>query len=208
MFARNANTSFIWTVNYSMNQIFALIVEIKRYRRRNRMIKLNWSWSELFSNLANILVISLLIASIYQGVQMYKHFESLKKDIDAEIKQYRLELEETRRFRESIEAFLCKLHIIESKVTYYSPFDNQSGIEGGPITATGSRPYPGTFAVDPSKVPLGSNMMLVYANGIIEVGKALDTGGAIKGNRVDAFRWTYRETVQWGEKYATAIWVN
>lgn len=51
-------------------------------------------------------------------------------------------------------------------------------------TATGTRPGPGTIAVDPAVIRLGTRLRLA---GIGE-GTARDTGSAIKGNKLDWWR--------------------
>jgi 3D (Asp-Asp-Asp) domain-containing protein len=60
------------------------------------------------------------------------------------------------------------------------------------ITATGidvrqSHTYEGKriIAVDPAVVPLWSEVELRYADGRVERAVAIDTGGAIDGNRID-----------------------
>jgi 3D (Asp-Asp-Asp) domain-containing protein len=69
--------------------------------------------------------------------------------------------------------------------TWYSP---QEGEGNGLITATGTRVKTGwTVAVDPNVIPLGSLIQVQFANGQTHIYKALDTGGAIKGHRVDIF---------------------
>ena len=70
---------------------------------------------------------------------------------------------------------------------------------GDRTTATGRSPVrnPGgmsTIAVDPSFIPLGSK---VYVEGY-GYAIAADTGGAIKGNRVDLFFNTEAEASNWG----------
>lgn len=81
---------------------------------------------------------------------------------------------------------------INAKVTAYTPYD--AGCNG--ITATGTKAAKGTVAVDPSVIPLGSK---VYIPGY-GVAIAADTGGAIKGNRVDVCFLSTTEAFAWGVK--------
>ena len=97
------------------------------------------------------------------------------------------------------------------QVTAYSPYDNVSGMEndGNPNkTATGTKPRPGTIAVDPKVIPYGSKIIIVYEDGTVEYGIAEDCGGLIKGNVIDVFRHTYKEAVKHGRREATVIWYN
>lgn len=74
--------------------------------------------------------------------------------------------------------------------TVYGP--PWGGIEGGPITAMGVKLRPGRhiIAVDPRRIRLGS-LVRVWPNPLRYRGDflAADTGGAIRGNRVDIFVW-------------------
>lgn len=64
------------------------------------------------------------------------------------------------------------------------------------ITASGTKATPGrTVAVDPTKIPLGST---VIVNGVEYV--AEDTGGAIKGNRLDICFSTHESALQFGRQ--------
>ena len=95
------------------------------------------------------------------------------------------------------------------QVTAYSPYDNISGIknDGNPNkTATGTKPRPGTIAVDPKVIPYGSKIIIVYEDRTVEHGVAEDCGELIKGNVIDVFRQTYKEAVKHGRKEATVIW--
>lgn len=66
----------------------------------------------------------------------------------------------------------------------------------GNRTATGKSPAVGMVAVDPNVIPLGSKM---YIEGY-GYAQAEDTGGAIKGNKVDVFLESYSECLQWGRR--------
>jgi len=67
-------------------------------------------------------------------------------------------------------------------------------------TATGvdlnANPDAKVIAVDPSVIPLGSK---VYVEGY-GVATAADTGGAIKGNRIDVFLPSEQDAINWGNK--------
>ncbi|MCL6479681.1 MAG: ubiquitin-like domain-containing protein [Peptococcaceae bacterium] len=64
----------------------------------------------------------------------------------------------------------------------------------GHNTASGTKPEYGVVAVDPQVIPLGTRM---YIEGY-GYAKALDTGGAIKGKRIDVFVESYSEADRWG----------
>jgi uncharacterized protein YabE (DUF348 family) len=66
----------------------------------------------------------------------------------------------------------------------------------GRNTYSGTKPAVGTAAVDPSVIKLGSRL---YVEGY-GFARALDIGGAIKGNRIDLFFETEKECKKWGRK--------
>lgn len=76
--------------------------------------------------------------------------------------------------------------------TAYTPHD--AGCSG--ITAMGIPARRGVIAVDPRVIPLGTR---VYVDGY-GVAIAADTGGAIKGNRIDVCYPTRREAFAWGRR--------
>lgn len=53
------------------------------------------------------------------------------------------------------------------------------------ITHIGTKVRPGVIAVDPRVIPLGSKVYIEFENGRGMYAIAEDTGGAIKGNRID-----------------------
>lgn len=87
-------------------------------------------------------------------------------------------------------------------------YDTSAGENGGySRTAYGLKPQFGVVAVDPKVIPLGTKLYIESSDG----GKswtygyciAGDTGGAIKGNRVDLCYNTQRECVNFGRRSAT-----
>ncbi|WP_062200976.1 ubiquitin-like domain-containing protein [Massilibacterium senegalense] len=82
-----------------------------------------------------------------------------------------------------------------SSTAYSENCTNCSG-----VTATGfnlkANPNAKVIAVDPSIIPLGSK---VYVEGY-GYAMALDTGGAIKGNRIDVFFSSEQQAKSWGRK--------
>jgi len=63
-------------------------------------------------------------------------------------------------------------------------------------TATGTWPSRGTVAVDPNVIPLGS---VLYVEGYGPA-VAADTGGDIKGQRIDLYMDSYEEAIQFGRR--------
>jgi len=67
------------------------------------------------------------------------------------------------------------------------------------ITASGAPAAPGTVAVDPAAIPLGTRMWVEgYGEAV-----AADTGGMIKGRKIDVYFPTHQEAVEWGRKRVT-----
>lgn len=69
----------------------------------------------------------------------------------------------------------------------------------GSRTATGTGVYRGVVAVDPRVIPLGTRL---YIDGYGEA-IAADTGGAIRGNRIDLGFGSGAEALQWGRRSVT-----
>jgi 3D (Asp-Asp-Asp) domain-containing protein len=85
-----------------------------------------------------------------------------------------------------------------SATAYTAHFEGSTG-----ITATGidlrSNPDAKVIAVDPSVIPLGSKVHVEgYGTAI-----AGDTGGAIKGNKIDVFIPNEQDALNWGRKNVT-----
>ena len=85
--------------------------------------------------------------------------------------------------------------IYEMEATAYLPTDG----DGLGITATGIRATHGVVAVDPRVIPLGSK---VYVPGY-GFAIAADTGGAIKGRKIDLCMESYGDAMQFGRRTVT-----
>lgn len=81
----------------------------------------------------------------------------------------------------------------EFKITAYCPCRICCGEWSDGITASGTVAYPGVIAVDPSIIPLGS-VVMIEGNEY----RAEDTGGAIKGNRIDIFFLDHNAALDFG----------
>ena len=88
-----------------------------------------------------------------------------------------------------------KKYLGKYKITYYCPCSRCCGKYTK--TASGTTPKAGqTISVDPKKIKLGSKVKIGKKTYIAE-----DTGGAIKGNRIDIFVNTHKEALRKGIKY-------
>ena len=66
----------------------------------------------------------------------------------------------------------------------------------GSRTATGTWPSKGTVAVDPAVIPLGSELHVEGYGPAV----AADTGGDIKGQRIDLYMESYEDAIQFGRR--------
>ncbi|AEY64466.1 3D domain-containing protein [Clostridium sp. BNL1100] len=76
------------------------------------------------------------------------------------------------------------------------------GEPGFGITATGARVKRGIIAVDPSVIPLGTRVYIEVPGKAADYGYAVaaDTGGAIKGNKIDVYLESGSQVDAWGVK--------
>ena len=86
-------------------------------------------------------------------------------------------------------------NVMSMEATAYLPTDGS----GAGVTATGVRATYGVVAVDPRIIPLGSK---VYIPGY-GVALAADTGGAIKGYKIDLCMESYSECMRFGRRNVT-----
>lgn len=81
--------------------------------------------------------------------------------------------------------------------TAYAPGAHDNG-KWGNLTHIGTEVRPGVIAVDPKVIPLKSRVYIEFSDGTGTYAVAEDTGGAIKGNRIDIAMWTVPEAYKFG----------
>ena len=91
--------------------------------------------------------------------------------------------------------------VLICKATAYDLSPEENGGYGG-MTATGVPLDKGVIAVDPRVIPLGSRVYIEALDGSWSYGYAVaaDTGGAIKGKKVDLCYRTRYECIQFGRR--------
>ena len=140
------------------------------------------------TKMLSIVCIGLFIMCIIQNLLYHKM-------INKQIKKY-TELLITQQI--DISEFPNK-KLGKFELTWYCPCEKCVGKKKIIRTATGTTPGANrTIAVDPKQIPLGSIVYIVNHGYFI----AEDTGGAIKGNRIDIFVDSHTEALQYGRKVA------
>lgn len=106
-------------------------------------------------------------------------------------------------------ALLERAHVLENcTVTHYDVCVRCCGKSDG-ITASGLQAVPGvTVAVDPAVIPLGSDVLVDYGDGVLHYYHADDTGSGVKGNAIDLCVSSHAEALELGCRTATVYWVE
>lgn len=93
-------------------------------------------------------------------------------------------------------------------VTHYCTCSACCGKSDG-ITASGRKATPGvSVAVDPSIIPLGSDVLVDYGDGELHYMRADDTGSAVKGNHIDLCMESHEAAIQAGVRSATVYFIE
>ena len=124
-----------------------------------------------------------------------------------QIMDLRQEVDEVKESIDNADKVAVKTHtpptmaLGEYTITHYCPCEKCCG-KTDAITATGTiATADRTIAVDPSVIPYGTEVIIDGQAYIAE-----DTGGAIKGNRIDIFCDSHQEAINRG-KITREIWV-
>jgi 3D (Asp-Asp-Asp) domain-containing protein len=153
-------------------------------------------------------IYTLLLISISISISLASLYELREYEKESR-KQIQQMWEQIKKDRE----FIDNLQVGEFTATAYSPHDDRNGINSWkpknasrsytPRTRSGTIPNINTIAVDPKIIPLGSKVLI---NGKVYI--AEDTGGNVKGMRIDFYRSTYPEAMKYGRQKVRAIWLK
>ena len=90
---------------------------------------------------------------------------------------------------------------IRMRVTAYCPCSKCCGESSDSITANGHKIQRGdTFVAADRRYAFGTEMVIPGYNSSQPV-KVLDRGGAIRGDKLDAFFHTHQQALEWGVRY-------
>ena len=95
--------------------------------------------------------------------------------------------------------------IVLTATAYDLSYESTGKNPGDPhygITASGTKAQPGTVAVDPRVIPLGTELYIASIDGSPDYGFATaeDIGGAIKGNKIDLFMESSKDCNNFGRR--------
>ncbi len=139
---------------------------------------------------ATLLIFLVLLISVYTPClnQSEESYKTNYKNIQVETQVINQPKTETKN-----KYIICE-------TTAYTRSHSEETSRG--ITRSGTRVSRGTVAVDPTVIPLGTKLYIEnYGEAI-----ALDTGGAIKGNRIDLYMETKKEAFEWGRR-EVKVWI-
>lgn len=141
--------------------------------------------------------------------QQCQEMEQEARLLEQENAELRARVEEVKELHtttdQRMQEWLDAWQVDEFEATFYSPHDDRNGLNssGNPDeTALGYMPGPGCYAVDFDVIPPHA-LMFVEGEGW---GVAGDTGGAIKGKRIDIYRGSYDLAMCGGRQSVRVIW--
>jgi 3D (Asp-Asp-Asp) domain-containing protein len=122
--------------------------------------------------------------------------ETLREVVSTKVLKRRVDTVEMRGTTELASRSGTVRNYITMSASAYDPGPRSCGPHATGHTATGMHATYGVVAVDPRVIPLGTRL---YVEGY-GVAIAADTGGAIKGRRIDLCYDTYAEAIQYGRR--------
>lgn len=142
---------------------------------------------------------------LHQAIEISEEAQEIARDALNRLEQNRTQVQlETLDLDEENDAEGYTLSVVATAYcpcvkccgVYSAQHPSRQGTDFVQRTSTGTIPQQGrTIAVDPSVIPLGSEVVINGHSYIAE-----DTGGGIKGNRIDIFFSSHQEALNWGKQ--------
>jgi 3D (Asp-Asp-Asp) domain-containing protein/peptidoglycan hydrolase CwlO-like protein len=208
----------IYSYKYSRNNIIKMITTAKNI---NEFITILYLFRNIMRRDAELIESIRLDKESHERVmrkfeEKKKESELTKKDREEEQKKLESSLEKAEMLLDKVEnersSVQSTLAAIKERIARIQPqgitlsgewtmtatayYAGGGGLNGNGITATGLRARKGIIAVDPGVIPLGTTL---YIDGY-GTALAADTGGWIKGNRVDLCFDTLEECYRYGRR--------
>jgi len=211
----------IFTYKYGNNDIAKLIISAKDI---NEVVNSLYLFKNIMRRDAEMIEELRLEKEEYGRIlrkseEKKKEIEDLKEKIEIEnqklledIERNKLLLEQVKREKSKLQTLLSEIRKRIAKIqpagltlvgewdmvatAYYAYGSGGNDINGNGITAIGLRAKKGIVAVDPKFIPLGTKL---YIQGYGEA-LAADTGGWIKGNRIDLCFESLEECFRYGRR--------
>lgn len=152
--------------------------------------------------LLTVLCIMLVISNIVQSVQYHHSWKKLNQKFVQVLDEQTDKYLDLVKAEEPMKTNYPKTNVGIFELSFYTPTELGKPLEKL-HTATGTTPKENrTIAVDRNIIPLGSTVYIEgYGYYIAE-----DTGGAIKGNRIDIFMLDYNKAISLGRPKAK-VWI-
>jgi len=149
----------------------------------------------VFVNLITLLVV-VCVLSLFAGVAYTKAGQPQDDGDKAALNDVEVTEDSSSAVSQSGE-----WRVIRMRVTGYCPCSKCCGQYADGITASGHKIQPGdVFVAADKRFDFGTEMV-IDGYGDSEPVEVLDRGGAIKGNKLDAFFHTHQEALEWGVRH-------
>ena len=156
--------------------------------------------------LSNILLtglcVMLIVSNIIQSIQYHHTLKKINQRFEQVLDEQTDKYLDLVRAEEPMKTNYPKTNVGIFELSFYTPKELGKSAEQL-RTASGTRPKENrTIAVDRNVIPMGSTVYIEGFGYYI----AEDTGGAIKGNRIDIFMLDYNKAISLGRPKAK-VWV-
>ena len=145
-----------------------------------------------------ILILLVIIIGFSFGV-MKSYYDIEVNELERDLREFEKKLEVAQNQAEVN-------YMFGEATAYHPPSGGINSDENPEVTSIGEKAKAGVIAVDPDRIPYGSEVMIITDNTVIR-GQALDTGKDMRENdQVDILMDCPEQAKKWGRKEAHIIW--